>query len=130
MGGFTETCEEPCHSSANRGTGLCAAQRTNTVGSLTSEDVSRTITAPAVMAQRAVASQNSVQRVVIENNTAEKDGSTDAMREVAAVIASLNSRLNEPFITVNSVTGEAGMKQAQDEYDKLIRNKTPKSRRV
>ena len=106
------------------------AQRTNTVGSLTSEDVSRTITAPAVMAQRAVSSQNSVQRVVIENDTDGKDGSTDAMREVAAVIASLNSRLNEPFITVNSVTGEAGMKQAQDEYDKLIRNKTPKSRRV
>lgn len=106
------------------------AQRTNTIGSLTSEDVSRTITAPAVMAQRAVASQNSVQRVVIENNSAEKDESTDTMREVAAVIASLNSRLNEPFITVNSVTGEAGMKQAQDEYDKLIRNKTPKSRRT
>ena len=41
----------------------------------------------------------------------------------------LKDRLDEPFLTVNSVTGETGMKQAQDEYDKLIRNKTPKSRR-
>ena len=37
--------------------------------------------------------------------------------------------VNLRFLTVNSVTGETGMKQAQDEYDKLIRNKTPKSRR-
>ena len=41
----------------------------------------------------------------------------------------LRERLDEPFLTVNSVTGETGMKQAQEEYDKLIRNKTPKSRR-
>lgn len=106
------------------------AQRNNTIGSLSSEDVSRTITAPAVLAQRAVSSQNSIQRVVIENDSQGRVSNDDAMREVAAVIASLNSRLNEPFITVNSVTGEAGMKQAQDEYDKLIRNKTPKSRRL
>ena len=38
-------------------------------------------------------------------------------------------RLDEPFVTVNSVTGDIGMKQALDEYCKLIRNKTPKSRR-
>jgi len=42
----------------------------------------------------------------------------------------LKERLDAPFMTVNSVTGETGMKQAQDEYEKLIRNKTPKSRRV
>ena len=41
----------------------------------------------------------------------------------------LRQRLDEPFVTVNSVTGDIGMKQAQDEYAKLIRNKTPKSRR-
>ena len=42
----------------------------------------------------------------------------------------LRERLDAPFLTVNSVTGETGMKQAQDEYEKLIRNKTPKSRRI
>jgi hypothetical protein len=41
----------------------------------------------------------------------------------------LTSRLNEPFVTVNTITGDKGIKQAQDEYDQLVRNKTPKSRR-
>ena len=41
----------------------------------------------------------------------------------------LTNRLNEPFVTVNTVTGDAGIKQAQDEYELLMRNKTPKSRR-
>ena len=41
----------------------------------------------------------------------------------------MKDRLNEPFVTVNTVTGDSGIKQAQDEYNILIRNKTPKSRR-
>ena len=44
-------------------------------------------------------------------------------------IAALNKRLNEPFVTINTMTGDHGIKQAQDEYDIYIRNKTPKSRR-
>ena len=40
-----------------------------------------------------------------------------------------SQRLGEPFVAMNSVTGDIGMKQAQDEYNKLIRNKTLKSRR-
>lgn len=102
------------------------AQRTNTIGSLSAVDVSSTITAPAVMA-RSVAQNNVPQRIVVENNA--DSSSSTTMKEVAEVISSLKQRLDEPFITVNSVTGEAGMKQAQDEYDKLIKNKTPKSRR-
>lgn len=39
-------------------------------------------------------------------------------------------RLNEPFVTVNTVTGDTGIKRAQDEYAQLMRNKTPKSRRM
>lgn len=102
------------------------AQRTNTIGSLSAVDVSSTITAPAVMA-RSAAQNNVPQRIVVENNA--DSSSSTTMKEVAEVINSLKQRLDEPFITVNSVTGEAGMKQAQDEYDKLIKNKTPKSRR-
>ena len=41
----------------------------------------------------------------------------------------LSKRLNEPFVTVNTVTGDTGIKQAQDEYDTLMRNKSPKSKR-
>lgn len=100
------------------------AQKTNTVGRLNANDVSRTITAPHILADSAVRSQNVPQQVIVQNAPAntEDNGLADTIRL-------LRDRLDKPFLTVNSVTGETGMKQAQDEYDKLIRNKTPKSRR-
>ena len=103
------------------------AQRTNTIGSLNAEDVSRSITAPRVLADSAEQSRLVPTQVVVQN-----DGSTEmsaALAEYALTMRLLKERLDAPFLTVNSVTGETGMKQAQDEYDKLIRNKTPKSRR-
>ena len=45
------------------------------------------------------------------------------------VISRLTDRLDQPFLTVNSVTGDTGIKQAEEEYDKLIRNKTPKNKK-
>lgn len=103
------------------------AQRTNTIGSLNAEDVSRSITAPRVLADAAEQSRLVPQQIIVQN-----DGSTEmsaALAEYALTMRLLKERLDAPFLTVNSVTGETGMKQAQDEYDKLIRNKTPKSRR-
>ena len=101
------------------------AQRTNTVGSLSSSDVSSSITAPMVMAS---AASSPPQKIIVENRT--ESGSTVAsLEKYTETIRLLHQRLNEPFITVNSVTGDGGMKQAQDEYERLIRNKTPKSRR-
>ncbi len=44
-------------------------------------------------------------------------------------IARLNERLNEPFVTVNTVTGDKGIKQAQDNYRRLMNNKSPKNKR-
>ena len=38
-------------------------------------------------------------------------------------------RLNEPFFTVNTVTGDFGIKQAQDDYQRLMNNKSPKNKR-
>ena len=52
-----------------------------------------------------------------------------SLEKYTETIRLLHQRLNEPFITVNSVTGDVGMQKAQEEYDRLIRNKTPKSRR-
>ena len=103
------------------------AQKTNTVGRLNANDVSRTITAPHILADSAVRSQNVPQQVIVQNNNNEQ--TTAALSDYADTMRLLRDRLDEPFLTVNSVTGETGMKQAQDEYDKLIRNKTPKSRR-
>lgn len=102
------------------------AQRNNTIGSLSAVDVSNTITASAVLAQSAVSSRTTPQQVIVQNL---QPSSNEEMREVASVIGALKERLNEPFITVNTVTGDFGSKKAQDDYDKLIRNKTPKSRR-
>lgn len=49
-----------------------------------------------------------------------------AVLNSAEVISRLNNRLDEPFVTVNTVTGDHGIKQAQDEYSQLIDNVTPK----
>ncbi|MDE6178867.1 MAG: hypothetical protein K2F86_06840 [Duncaniella sp.] len=92
------------------------AQRTNTIGSLRPDDVSRSITA-----------NNSLVRI------AEGDGSS-ALMVAAAVrmsrtVDNLTDRLNEPFVTVNTVTGDKGIKQAQDDYSRLMNNVTPKSKR-
>ena len=37
--------------------------------------------------------------------------------------------MDEPFVTVNTVTGDKGIKQAQDEYQRLMNNKSPKNKR-
>lgn len=100
------------------------AQRTNTIGSLNAKDVSRTITAPHVLADNTINNKDKPLQVIVQNSA---DSTNNHM--VADTINRLCDRLDEPFLTVNSVTGETGMKQAQDEYHKLIRNKTPKSRR-
>ncbi len=92
------------------------AQRTNTIGSLRSEDVSRSITAP-----------QSISRIADGSPSAAVVAS--AMAQYSGVIDRLAKRLDEPFVTVNTVTGDAGIKHAQDEYTKLMNNKSPKSRR-
>ena len=91
------------------------AQRTNTVGRLSASDVSRSITAP----QRIAKAQESGELLAV----------AAASQALSRSVNEMNSRLHEPFVTVNTVSGDAGIKKAQDEYNQLIRNKTPKSRR-
>ena len=104
------------------------AQRTNTIGSLRADDVSRTIAPIAYSTpqqqQPIIVQQQSdgLAAAAIVQNTKAIQGYADTMKQ-------LEKRLSEPFVTVNTVTGDTGIKQAQDEYDTLIRNKTPKSRR-
>ena len=102
------------------------AQRTNTIGSLRADDVSRTI-AP-------VAYSTPQQPIIVQQQpdglaTAAIMQNTKAMQSYADTMKQLEKRLSEPFVTVNTVTGDTGIKQAQDEYSILMRNKTPKSRR-
>ena len=104
------------------------AQRTNTIGSLRADDVSRTIAPVAYSTpqqqQPIIVQQQSdgLATAAIVQNTKAIQGYTDTMKQ-------LEKRLSEPFVTVNTVTGDTGIKQAQDEYSILMRNKTPKSRR-
>lgn len=95
---------------------LDLAQRTNTIGSLKPEDVSRSIRA-----------NDSLVRIA-EDDTA---GAlmVAAFARNAEAVGALVDRLNEPFVTVNTVTGDHGIKQAQDDYSRLMDNVTPKSKR-
>ena len=103
------------------------AQRTNSLASLKAEDVSRTITAPAVIAQRLSDSGSigsSISKALPAVSRTEKQDTS-----FGDTLARLASRLDEPFVTVNTVTGDVGIKKAQDEYEQLMKNKTPKSKR-
>lgn len=98
------------------------AQRTNTIGSLKAADVSRSITAPMVLAQQGQSPQvvvnQSTPTIVVEQNS-----------EFVETMKRLSQRLDEPFVTVNTVTGDYGIEKAQDDYNRLIKNKSPKSKK-
>ncbi|MGM9834072.1 MAG: phage tail tape measure protein [Candidatus Limisoma sp.] len=87
------------------------AQRSNTIGTISSADVSRSITAP--MATASAASET--------KTTSNRD-------ELTSTLQQLNTRLQQPFVTVNTITGDTGIKKAQDDYEKLMRNKNPKTK--
>ena len=95
------------------------AQRNNTIGRLTSSDVSRTVTAPSMIA--GAAGDGSLQRTM--------EAMVVVMSRYDETMSRLGDRLDEPFVTVNTVTGDTGIKRAQDEYQKLMNNTLPKSKR-
>lgn len=92
---------------------LDLAQRTNTIGSLKPEDVSRSIRANDSLSR--IAEDDSQGALIVA-----------AFAQNSQAISALVTRLNEPFVTVNTVTGDHGIKQAQDDYSRLINNVTPK----
>lgn len=94
---------------------LDEAQRTNTIGKLSASDVSSSITAPVQIASGQSSSE--LMQLAV------------AAASLGQTVNRLTDRLEDPFVTVNTVSGDAGIKKAQDEYNQLIRNKTPKSRR-
>lgn len=98
---------------------LDAAQRNNTIGRLGAADVSRTVTAPSVLA--GAAADGSMERTMV--------AMVAVMSRYGDTMERLGDRLDEPFVTVNTVTGDTGIKQAQDEYQRLQNNTLPKSKR-
>lgn len=92
------------------------AQRHNTMGSIRAADVSRSVTASQVVA-RTTADDSAMTTMAA------------AMARYADTMRDLGDRLNEPFVTVNTIEGDTGIKQAQDEYQRLMNNTLPKNRR-
>ena len=68
-------------------------------------------------------------RMRVEELNVERIAMAKMMTDMSATMKRLNKRLDEPFVTVNTVTGEHGMQKAQSEYERLMRNKSPKDRR-
>ena len=95
------------------------AQRNNTFGSLKAEDVTRHVTAPAVIA--GATADGSMERAIVAMSA--------VVGEYQKTMQRLGDRLDEPFVTVATVSGDKGIKQAQDEYQRLQNNTLPKSKR-
>lgn len=102
------------------------AQRTNTIGSLTAADVSRSITAPMVIASQPQAAPVVNVSVPPQAVPAAAEATLSTLN---STLSTLTERLNEPFVTVNTVTGDHGIQHAQEEYDRLMKNRLPKSRK-
>ncbi len=98
------------------------AQRNNRIGSISMQDVSRSVAAPMFNAF-APARQ---QPVIIQQTPPTPQVSADP--ELSAAISRLNRRLDSPFVTVNSVTGEGGINEAEKRYNRMIRNKSRRFR--
>ncbi len=98
---------------------LDKAQRSNRIGSITHTDVSRSITATMRSADHAAAPATSTSpapTIIIREDS-----------EYTAAIRRLSDRLDDPFVTVTTIEGDHGIKQAKERYDTLIKNKQPKS---
>lgn len=91
------------------------AQKNNTIGSLTTADVSR-----------ALGGTSSLSSVGNDNTKSGMDNEAlvGMLGYTYTVIEKLEKRLEAPFITVNTVDGEHGIKQAMDKYEQTIKIKS------
>lgn len=94
------------------------AQRAGSVANLTGDDIA------AVVSSRPVTSSGTTKTrpEPVRKSTADPEMMA-AIYGLIKVTGRLNKRLDEPFVTVNSVTGKGGIKEAMDEYDNLNSNK-------
>ncbi|MDE7180295.1 MAG: phage tail tape measure protein, partial [Muribaculaceae bacterium] len=90
------------------------AQRTNTIGSIKDEDVSRSIRAADSMVRIAESNDSSALMIA-------------AIAHNAETMASLNERLKYPIDAAVSIAGEHGVAHAEDRYHMYLRNKSPKN---
>lgn len=108
------------------------ARRNDPVATLTAQDASRVVaTGAMVRAADVIARGRSMQHANLDRGVNEVSApgnglsatDSDTLRQLSEVVGRLAQRLDEPFVTVNTVTGDAGIKRAQDEYNRMMRNK-------
>lgn len=92
------------------------AQKNNTIGSLTATDISRTI-----HTRLSVPSGNDPESSNVESKI---EPLINMLGYSYTVIDKLKNRLDEPFVTVNTVDGDHGIKRALDQYDKTLKIKS------
>ena len=109
---------------------LDVAQKANVIGTLPS--VQQVISAtPKVIGLKGYGDELRGTRDEMAADAAVKglEGYRVMSERLSDVISRLEERLNEPFVTVNTVTGDKGIQKAQDDYEKLMRNKRPKTKK-
>lgn len=94
--------------------GVPVAKRINTIGSLSPADVSGSITANQRLADSGMSQQT--QQVMMASSVA-------ASEQVKAT-RMLVDTLKKPLAAITTVTGDKGIRQAQRNYDKLMKNKS------
>lgn len=94
------------------------AQHAGSVANLTGDDIA------AVVSSRPLTSSGTTKTrpEPVRKSTVDPELMA-AIYGLIKVTGRLNKRLDEPFVTVNSVTGKGGIKEAMDEYDNLNSNK-------
>lgn len=92
------------------------AQRNNTIGSITEEDISRQLY-PTIMGRATAPAQSDTP--VVDNSAL-----IDTLAFTASTVKELKERLAEPFVTINTVDGDYGMKRAFDDYNAQEKNKS------
>lgn len=96
------------------------AQRTGSVANLTGDDIAAVVSTRYSHPSKSVSVNGGS-----GNNGYSADPQLIALiSRLLSTTNKLNTRLNEPFVTVNTVTGKHGIKEAMDEYDKLNYNKS------
>lgn len=98
------------------------ARKNNTVGYISQLDVSRAITAPMVMAASAY------KPATAASYSSTESGKPYQYNELNTTIKKLTKRLEQPFVTVNAVTGKHGMMKAERDYNRLMANKSRRRR--
>lgn len=92
------------------------AQKNNTIGSLTSADFVQTLGGVASPTIGGVTPAPAVDNAPM----------LSVLSENARIMSELKKRLEEPFVTINTVDGDYGMKRAFDAYNQQERNKSRK----